>query len=105
MTVSKAFQRRVEDFSCEQCGFFVTGDGYTNHCPRCLYGKHVDVAPGDRAEACGGLMEPIAYEKASGNDRVIHRCLRCGKVRKNRTHENDDFETLLKVAKKGAEAA
>ncbi|MEK7158524.1 MAG: RNHCP domain-containing protein, partial [Patescibacteria group bacterium] len=47
--MSRTFQRRVEDFTCESCGAQVTGDGYTNHCPQCLVSKHVDVYPGDRA--------------------------------------------------------
>lgn len=100
MTGSKVFQRRKEDFQCEQCGFFVTGTGYTNHCPRCLYGKHVDVFPGDRAETCGGLMEPIQYEKNNGQEKLTHRCLRCGKVRKNKVQKEDDFEVLLALAQK-----
>ena len=24
------------------------GNGYTNHCPKCLWSKHVDINPGDR---------------------------------------------------------
>ncbi|WDF05905.1 RNHCP domain-containing protein [Shouchella hunanensis] len=31
---------------------------YRNHCPFCLYSKHQDIIPGDRASTCGGLMEP-----------------------------------------------
>ncbi len=98
----KIFQKKVEDFSCEQCGFFVVGDGYTNHCPRCLFAKHVDVNPGDRLESCGGLMEPIAYEQTAGQERITHCCVRCGVVRNNKVQKEDDFETLLSVAKKRA---
>ena len=50
------FTRVVEDFTCGQCGAAVTGDGYTNHCPLCLWSRHVDINPGDRAAECGGLM-------------------------------------------------
>ncbi len=96
----KVFQKKIEDFVCEHCAFPVSGDGYTNHCPRCLYGKHVDVHPGDRAETCQGLMEPIGYERVDGRERLIHRCLTCGLVRKNRVQEGDDFEAVLAVAKK-----
>lgn len=100
MTGSKVFQKRKEDFQCEQCGFFVIGTGYTNHCPRCLYAKHVDIFPGDRAEACGGLMEPMRYEKDHGQEKLTHQCLKCGKVRKNKVQQGDSFESLLAVAKK-----
>lgn len=100
MSTGKVFQKRKEDFQCEQCGFFVSGDGYTNHCPRCLYSKHVDIFPGDRAESCLGLMEPIHHEKTQGKEKLTHRCTRCGKVMKNKVQAADDFETLLALAKK-----
>ena len=52
----KKFIKVKEDFVCEHCGAEVKGDGYTNHCPKCLWSKHVDVHPGDRAAECGGMM-------------------------------------------------
>lgn len=41
-----------EEFICEHCGQHVPKLGYScrNHCPYCLYSKHVDVNPGDRQE-------------------------------------------------------
>ena len=36
------FIRKTEDFICENCGAVVVGNGYTNHCPACLYSKHVE---------------------------------------------------------------
>ncbi len=101
MTISnKVFQKRKEDFQCEQCGCFVTGSGYTNHCPRCLFSKHVDIFPGDRAESCGGLMEPVALEKERGEERIVHRCRRCGFLRRNRVQQGDDFDERIRVAKR-----
>lgn len=97
-TGSKTFQKRAEDFQCEQCGALVTGNGYTNHCPYCLYGKHVDIFPGDRLETCGGLMEPVLYEKARGQEKLTHRCLRCGKMKKNKVQAEDSFEALVGLA-------
>lgn len=38
----KNFTRVIEDFICENCGTEVKGNGYTNHCPKCLWSKHVD---------------------------------------------------------------
>ena len=58
----KKFQKRVEDFCCENCGTEVTGNGYTNHCPKCLYSKHVDINPGDRLNSCGSMMKPTNIE-------------------------------------------
>ncbi|MFZ2299583.1 MAG: RNHCP domain-containing protein [Candidatus Moraniibacteriota bacterium] len=95
----KTFQRRKEDFLCGQCGAQVDGDGYTNHCPRCLYSQHVDIHPGDRAAVCGGLMEPVFLEKESGEEKLTHRCVLCGYEKKNKTAENDDFEALLTLSR------
>ena len=61
----KRFQKKVEDFVCERCGTFVKGTGYTDHCPKCLWSKHVDVNPGDRKSECLGTMEPIGVEVKS----------------------------------------
>ena len=61
----KKFTKRVEDFICEKCGTKNVGTGFTNHCFKCLWSKHVDINPGDRAESCQGMMEPfkIDFEK------------------------------------------
>jgi hypothetical protein len=94
----KRFQRRIEDFTCEHCGAAVHGDGYTNHCPKCLWSKHVDVNPGDRAEACGDMMEPIRLEGSSPDYRIVHRCTRCGVERRVGVNKNDDTMTILALA-------
>ncbi|MFA5828496.1 MAG: RNHCP domain-containing protein [Candidatus Shapirobacteria bacterium] len=73
------FIRKKEDFVCERCGEKVTGDGYTDHCPKCLWGKHVDeVLPGDRASKCGGGMEPTETSYEKGKFRINYRCQKCG---------------------------
>jgi rubrerythrin len=98
MTSNRLFSRRTEDFTCGRCGAAVAGDGYTNHCPRCLWSRHVDVNPGDRAADCGGLMEPV--EVSSKRDRyvILHRCTVCGHERRNKVAPGDNFEVLLKVS-------
>ncbi len=96
--MGRKFQRRKENFRCEHCGAWVEGDGYTNHCPRCLWSKHVDVYPGDRAATCQGLMEPIGVMVEDDGYVIVHRCTRCGLVRRNRASPQDDFEVLLKLA-------
>ena len=92
--MSIQFQRKIEDFACEQCGAEVLGNGYTNHCPECLWSKHVDVFPGDRAEECQGLMEPIGQEIASGEHDILYRCVRCKIERRNKVAVNDNREVL-----------
>jgi rubrerythrin len=95
--MSRRFIRTIEDFICEQCGTPVHGNGYTNHCPACLYSKHVDINPGDRASPCGGLMEPIAVEMKKGQPVIVHRCLKCGAIRRNRAAKNDSMERILAI--------
>jgi len=98
MTPQKKFQRTEEDFTCEQCGFFVQGNGYTNHCPRCLWSKHVDVNPGDRAAVCGGAMEPVSVELKDGEYIILHRCVKCGFEKRNKASKSDDFNIILKLS-------
>lgn len=93
------FIRTTEDFSCEHCDTAVRGDGFTNHCPRCLWSKHVDVDPGDRAHSCRGLMRPIRLEGASPSYTIIHRCEGCGSERRVRAGKEDDPESLIALAR------
>ena len=70
-----------ESFICENCGKEVKPLGYScrNHCPYCLYSKHVDINPGDRAEECHGLLEPLGIEMSSKKGYVIvYKCKKCG---------------------------
>lgn len=98
--MAKKFQRRREDFYCEHCGMFVQGNGYTNHCPQCFWSKHVDVNPGDRAEKCGGLMNPVRIESKGGDYRLVHKCSRCGVQRNNKIFKEDDITRLLELFEK-----
>jgi len=94
----KRFTKTVEDFTCAHCGAHVLGNGYTNHCPKCLYSRHVDNAPGDRASTCGGMMKPISIEK-SGDDFIItHKCEKCGKVIRQHASDDDDMDTIIAIS-------
>lgn len=103
MAAAKRFQRTIEDFVCEHCGAFVKGDGYTNHCPKCLWSKHVDVNPGDRASSCKGLMEPLRIEGASPSYRIVHRCVSCGYEKRNDIDHDDDPSAVIAIAAKTAD--
>jgi len=96
----KRFQRKIEDFVCEHCGASVSGDGYTNHCPNCLWSKHVDVNPGDRANSCGGLMEPLGLENRSDVFFILHRCQKCGFEKRNKAQKGDNFQKLIELSLK-----
>ena len=60
----KRFNMIDEEFVCEHCHKKVSPLEYSarDHCPYCLYSKHVDVNPGDRSEECHGLLEPIGVD-------------------------------------------
>lgn len=97
--VSPRFTRRREDFICLHCSFQVKGTGYTNHCPNCLWSRHVDIQPGDRAADCQGMMQPVGIRIQKGEYDIQHRCLQCGKMMYCKSSSQDDFEMILKVSK------
>jgi rubrerythrin len=93
------FTRKIEDFVCENCGKMTKGTGYTNHCPKCLFSKHVDINPGDRLGTCGGLMEPVSIEIKRDEYIIIHKCQKCGFIKNNKSAPDDNFEKILKISK------
>ena len=93
-----AFQRRNEDFTCGHCGRRVSGNGYTNHCPSCLWSRHVDVNPGDRASECGGLMRPVGCDIKNGTIRLVHVCEVCGQRSLCKTAAIDDSDAVIAVS-------
>jgi len=96
----KGFIKNKEDFTCENCGFFVKGNGYTNHCPQCFYSKHVDIAPGDRLATCGGMMKPFEISGSTNNIVISHVCDICGFERRNKLQSEDNIEELSKLVVK-----
>ncbi len=96
----KKFQKRKEDFLCEHCAVNVIGNGYTNHCPQCLWSKHVDIFPGDRLSMCRGMMEPISVAQEKSGYLLVHRCIVCSYEKKNKSGEEDNFEALLALSHK-----
>lgn len=100
---TRKFTRTKEDFTCGHCGALVHGNGYTNHCPLCLWSKHVDVNPGDRKESCGGMMEPVRIERKQDAYSVVHRCVLCGRERRNTASADDGFDELVRISGKAAD--
>ncbi|MBX5436906.1 MAG: RNHCP domain-containing protein [Alicyclobacillaceae bacterium] len=75
-----------EGFTCRQCGADVLPSARScrNHCPFCLHSVHLDVFPGDRMAACGGLMKPVQVVRHSRKGyQVVHRCVVCGHEARN----------------------
>ena len=93
-------------FRCRCCGLDVStrvaGSAHRNHCPNCLWSRHLDGdQPGDRAAECGSLMEPIAITvRGDGEWVVVHRCTGCGALRLNRSAGDDNPLALLRLAVK-----
>jgi hypothetical protein len=101
---TKRFTKNDNGFICANCGFEVKPLGYSsrNHCPKCLCSLHVDIMPGDRANSCGGIMDPIRAETDSKKGYIIvHKCRKCGEIKRNRSaHEaKDQPDNLSKLIK------
>lgn len=93
------FKKNIEDFVCGNCSKDVKGNGYTNHCPKCLWSKHVDIDPGDREADCKGMMKPMLVEFEKGEYILTNQCIKCGYKKRNKVSSEDDFDTLAQVAK------
>lgn len=97
------FTKIDEEFICEHCGDKVEKLGYTcrNHCPSCLYSKHVDINPGDRAEKCHGSLKPVSVEIDSKKGYVIiFKCERCGAIRRNKAADDDNMNLIIELSAK-----
>ncbi|MDQ3514893.1 MAG: RNHCP domain-containing protein [Chloroflexota bacterium] len=85
-----------ESFRCRHCrqmiGPTVSGGRHRNHCPLCLYSRHVDDRrPGDRASTCGSVMAPVGLlTRRNGEQVILHRCLGCGREKPNRIAADDN---------------
>ena len=100
---SKYFKKTKENFSCEHCGTVVQGNGYTNHCPHCLWSKHVDIYPGDRSQSCAGMMKPTRVDLEKREYIVTQECQKCFTVRRNKLAPNDNFDEVIAIQKRFVE--
>lgn len=98
MLPKKKFIKKTEDFICNVCGFKIKGTGYTDHCPNCLFSKHLDLNPGDRQATCHGLMKPIGMTQKKGKQQILYRCQKCGYQRFNKVSLEDNQEKLLEIS-------
>lgn len=111
MIVKKKF-----GFTCEHCGAWVSkdqfiGTHFRNHCPFCLYSKHLDEGhSGDRQSGCRGLMAPVGLTfKKEGQDQygrphqgelmLIHYCQACLDFSINRLAADDNVEVVITIFK------
>lgn len=96
----KNFNKLDEEFICENCNKKVEKLNYTSrdHCPYCLYSKHVDISPGDRANMCKGLLKPIGIENFKDTYKIIYKCEKCNEYHKNIVANDDDFNEIIKIS-------
>ena len=52
-------------------------------------------------ETCLGLLEPIKVEISSKKGyTIIHRCKKCGRIRKNIAARDDNMDLIIKLTAK-----
>lgn len=97
----KNFTMIDEKFICENCHKEVEKLNYTarDHCPYCLYSKHVDIMPGDRQNECKGLLKPIAIEKFKDTYKIVYKCEKCNQIHKNIVANDDDMNLIIELSK------
>ncbi|MCA9282368.1 MAG: RNHCP domain-containing protein [Phycisphaeraceae bacterium] len=103
--MSRKSRRETNAFTCIHCRNTVDPDSFgtkhRNHCPFCLWSRHVDDEPGDRRCACRSPMEPMAIAvREDGEWAIIHRCTGCSTLRTNRIAGDDRELPLLVLALK-----
>lgn len=98
--IMKRFTMRDEEFVCDKCGKLVSRLNYTarDHCPYCLYSKHVDIMPGDRMNTCKGLLKPIGIEKFKDTYKILYKCESCQMEHKNIVAKDDDMNEIIKLS-------
>ena len=96
----KRFLENDEEFICENCGKKVDKLVYSSrdHCPHCLYSKHVDILPGDRMNSCKGLLEPISIEKFKDTYKIVYKCIKCNEIHKNIIAKDDNYDEIIKLS-------
>ena len=99
----KTFVKNDSGFECVVCGRTVEPLKYSSrdHCPFCLCSLHIDIMPGDRQNACKGVLEPVEVTQNAKKGYIIkYKCAKCGQFHNNKAAEDDNFSTLLKVMNK-----
>ena len=92
-------------FHCENCHGYVkplTNGSFRNHCPICLFSKHLDNKPGDRLSNCKGLMQPIRLDYSSKKGYQVVECTVCRKIQRNKvavnTKQEDDILRFMALS-------
>lgn len=95
------FAHLGDTFRCRHCKTLVgpthSGGRHRNHCPACLFSRHVDRSrPGDRASDCGASMIPVRLAARRDGERlIVHQCQGCGAIRQCRVAADDDWTRVM----------
>ena len=97
----KRFNMIDEEFVCEHCHQMVSKLNYTarDHCPYCLYSKHVDINPGDRQNKCQGLLKPIGIDKYKDTYKIVYECEKCHQIHRNIMANDDNYDKIIEISK------
>lgn len=97
----KLFTKNDDSFICENCMKEVKPLSYTSrdHCPYCLYSKHVDINPGDRLNNCKGLLKPTGIIKFKDTYKIIYKCEKCSETHKNIMATDDNMDLIIELSK------
>ena len=97
----KRFKMIDNNFICENCKSNVNKLEYSarDHCPYCLYSKHLDIMPGDRKNECKGLLKPIGIEKYRDTYKIIYQCEKCKQIHKNIMANDDNMDLIIELSK------
>jgi hypothetical protein len=103
-----------QGFTCRHCNLYVpcapiiAGVQNRNHCPGCLWSRHLDgLSAGDRLAGCRATMRPIGLttkrsrnkyaSERDGELMIIHQCTVCLKVVINRIAADDSAAAIFEL--------
>lgn len=100
-----SFKMINESFICENCWKNIEKHpewSARNHCPFCLYSKHLDKdSPGDRLSTCLGLMIPVWIDHKKNKRWMIqHKCQKCWKEILNKVAPDDKYVEFIAARNK-----
>lgn len=95
-TTRDAENTGFECINCHRNAKRHTAGSYRNHCPKCLWSKHVDLLPGDRSCDCHGPMQPVGVDHSGKKGHIlIHQCTLCGVRDRNKVAPDDDVDAVI----------
>ena len=102
--MEKMFAKNDSGFTCTVCGTKVPPLKYSSrdHCNKCLSSIHIDIMPGDRANDCLGVLEPIGVVYKGDKYTINYKCKKCGKLHNNKSAKDDSFEKILQIMKESS---